>query len=104
MKTDGSGAYSFAKTPADGYHGSVSLIKVLPHAFVMNDDYSRAPMAIEDDTANTLGIRLPATSAEAYAFVVIPVGFKATHVQVYASASTSNAVDALSFNQTTGAQ
>jgi hypothetical protein len=38
-----------------------------------------------------------------YAFVAIPTGYKATHVQAYASLSTTSAVTAYSFDHTTGA-
>ena len=58
---------------------------------------------IENDTSNTLGYRMGNTSTEGYAFVKIPEGYKATHVQVLASASTSNAVVCKTFNYTTGA-
>jgi hypothetical protein len=69
---------------------------------VMNDDYNRAPIMVEDDTTNKLGIIMPADTSEAYAMVAIPKGFKATHVQVYASASTTSAVEAFSYDHTNG--
>ena len=83
---------------------SKTLIKILPHEFMVNDDYNgRASNMIEDDTADTLGYRMGNTNTEGYAFVKIPEGYKATHVQVLASASTSNAVECKTFNYTTGA-
>jgi hypothetical protein len=104
LSTNGGGVLSWAAAGgSDGWHGATTLVKVLPSEFIMNDDYTRAPIAIEDDTTDVLGVRLPASSAEMYAFKAIPTGYKATHVKVYASASTSSAVDVLSFNQTTGA-
>lgn len=105
IKTNGSGGISWATltSGSDGWHGSTALLKVMPSEFIMNDDYNRAPTMVEDDTADILGIKAPATTSELYAFIAIPTAFKATHVQVYASASTSSAVTVLSFNQTSGA-
>ena len=80
-----------------------TIIKVMPTEFRVNDDYARVPNMVEDDTADTLGFRLAATSEEAYAFVPLPSGYKATHVQVHASASTSNGAMCKQFNYTTGA-
>lgn len=106
LTTNGSGVLSWT-TPAaggtDGWHGSDTAIKVLPHEFTMNDDYNRAPIMVEDDTAGTLGIKLPAASSEAYAMVAIPAAFDATHVQVHASASTASAVEVYQYNHKTGA-
>ena len=86
-----------------GWFGSTALLKVMPAKFIMNDDYNRAPVMVEDDVSGYLGIKAPSASSELYAFVAIPTGYKATHVQVYASASTSSAVGVASFNHTTGA-
>ncbi len=107
LTTNGAGVLSWAAasggSSSDGWHGSTTLLKVMPTEFFMNDDYTRAPLAVEDDTTDYLGIRCPANSVELYAFVAIPTGYKATDVQVYASASTSSAVTAYSFNHTSGA-
>jgi hypothetical protein len=81
---------------------STTIIKILPHQFMINDDAGR-PAMIEDDTSNTLGVRCAHTIDEMYAFQKIPTGYKVTHVQVHASASTSSAVTARSFNYQTGA-
>ncbi len=81
---------------------STTVIKILPHQFMINDDAGR-PAMIEDDTSNTLGVRCAHTIDEMYAFQKIPTGYKVTHVQVHASASTSSAVTARSFNYQTGA-
>ena len=102
LKTDGSGALTWA-TAGPGWFGSTSLLKVMPTDFFMNDDYNRAPVMVEDDVANKLGIIAPSTLTELYAFIPIPTGYKATHVQVYASVSTVSAVLAKDFSQTTGA-
>jgi hypothetical protein len=69
----------------------------------MNDDYTRAPVMVEDDVTNVLGIKAPATTSELYAFIAIPTDYKATHVQVYASDTTLNAVVVKQYNHTTGA-
>ncbi len=106
LKTNGSGVLSWAAAGGGGgggYFGSTSLLKVMPTEFIMNDDYTRAPVMVEDDTTNVLGIKAPASTSELYAFIPIPTGYKATHVQVYASASTTSAVLTKKFNQTTGA-
>ena len=106
LTTNGAGALSWAAGgggSSDGWHGSATLLKVMPTEFIMNDDYSRAPTMVEDDTTNTLGIRAPSSVNELYAFVAIPTGYKATHVQVYASVSTALAVNYGSFDHTTGA-
>ena len=81
---------------------SATVIKILPHQFMINDDAGR-PAMIEDDTSNTLGVRCASSIDEMYAFQKIPNGYKVTHVQVHASASTSSAVTARSYNYQTGA-
>jgi len=81
---------------------STTVIKVLPNQFMCNDDVGR-PAMIEDDTSNTLGVVAAHTAMEMYAFQKLPSGYKATHVQVHASASTSSAVTVRSFNYQTGA-
>jgi hypothetical protein len=81
---------------------STTVIKVLPNQFVINDDAGR-PLFVEDDTSNTLGVRCFSTTDEMYAWQKLPTGYKATHVQVHASASTSSAVTVRSYNYVTGA-
>ena len=102
LKTDGAGVLTWDKA-GSGFFGSTTLLKVMPTDFFMNDDYNRAPVMVEDDTTDELGIRAPSTLTELYAFIAIPTGYKATKVQVYASASTTSAVLTKKFNQTTGA-
>ena len=77
-------------------------LKILPSAFQINDDVGR-PVFVEDDTSNTLGVRCFSATDEMYAWKEIPAGFKVTHVQVHASASTSSAVTVRSYNYQTGA-
>ncbi len=81
---------------------STTVIKVLPNQFVINDDAGR-PLMVEDDTSNTLGVSCFGTTDEMYAWQKLPSGYKATHVQVHASATTSSAVTVRSYNYTTGA-
>ena len=81
---------------------STTVIKVLPNQWVINDDVGR-PLFVEDDTSNTLGVRCFSTTDEMYAWQKLPSGYKATHVQVHASASTSSAVTVRSYNYQTGA-
>jgi hypothetical protein len=102
LKTDGAGVLTWDKA-GSGFFGSTTLLKVMPTDFFMNDDYNRAPVMVEDDVTNVLGIIAPSTLTELYAFIAIPTGYKAVKVQVYASASTTSAVLTKKFNQTTGA-
>ena len=81
---------------------STTVIKVLPNQWIINDDAGR-PLFVEDDTSNTLGVRCFTTTDEMYAWQKLPSGYKATHVQVHASASTSSAVTVGSYNYQTGA-
>ena len=82
---------------------STIAIKVYPTDFRVNDDYVRQPNIVEDDTADTLGFRVTSTNEEAYAFVPIPRGYSATHVQVYSNDTTALAIQCKSFNYVTGA-
>ena len=74
----------------------------MPTEFLGNDDHSRSWVVVEDDTTDKLGVRCMSTLIEVYLTKAIPTGYKATHVQVYASASTSSAVTVRQFNQTNG--
>ena len=75
----------------------------MPSDFIVNDDAAGAQVVVEDDTSGYLGVRMTSRVVELYAFIVIPVGFKATHVQIYTSANRSNAVEVYSFSHSTGA-
>ena len=83
-----------------GWFNSTTLMKVMPTEFMANDDGGAA--VIEDDTADKLGLRTDNRFTELYVTKAIPTGYKATHVQVYASASTSSAVTVRQFDQTDG--
>ena len=103
LKTDGSGALSWAAA-GGGWHGSTALMKVFPTEFMGNDEgRTLITPIIEDDTANTLGVRVNAASGKLLAINEIPTGYKATHVQVYTDAAVSSGVEVYTFNQTTGA-
>ena len=105
----GSGTDAANKTYVDahtffgGIAYSGTLIKVMPTAFMVNDDYTRQPNLLDDDTPNTLGFRVAHTDSEAHAFVPIPNGYKATHCLVHASVPTGNGAQCKTFNYTTGA-
>lgn len=104
LKTDGAGVLTWDTAGGGGgFFGSTTIIKIMPTEWFMNDDYNRAPVMVEDDVTNILGIRAPSTLTELYAFIVIPVGYKATKIKVSASDSTASAVEALEFNHRTGA-
>ncbi len=105
LKTNGAGSLSWAAAGGGGggWFGSTTLLKVMPTQWIMNDDYTRAPVVVEDDVTNVLGIKAPATSTELYAFMAIPTGYKATHVQVYTSSNKINGVEVLRFSHVSGA-
>lgn len=103
LKTNGAGVLTWDTAGGGGFFGSTTTIKVMPTEWFMNDDYTRTPVMVEDDVANFLGIRAPSTATELYAFIVIPVGYKATKIKVSASDSTASAVEALEFNHRIGA-
>ena len=69
-----------------GWHGDSTRIKILPSDFRGNDDDAAAInagwIAYEDDDA-ARGVRPRNAVIEVYAFVSIPMGYKATHVMVY---------------------
>jgi hypothetical protein len=104
LKTDGAGVLSWDTAGGGGgWFGSTTLLKVMPTDFFMNDDYNRAPVMVDDDVTNVLGIIAPSTLTELYAFIPIPTGYRATHVKAFASVGKTNAVEVFEFNQTTGA-
>jgi len=109
LKTNGAGSLSWAAAGGGGgggWFGSTALLKVMPCEFMANDDAGRSGfngLYIEDDTSNTLGVRIHNVNTEMYVMKAIPTGYKATHVEVYASSTVINGVDVFGFNQTTGA-
>ena len=109
LKTDGSGALSWAAAGGGGggWFGSTALLKVMPCEFMANDDAAARDgfqgLYIEDDTSGYLGVRVNNVNTEMYVMKAIPTGYKATHVKVYGSTGVFNGVDVYLFRQTTGA-
>ncbi len=109
LKTNGAGVLSWGAAGGSGgggWFGSSTLLKVMPSEFMANDDAGRSGfngLYIEDDTSNTLGVRIHNVNTEMYVMKAIPTGYKVTHVEVYASSTIINGVDVFAFNQTTGA-
>ena len=63
-----------------------SIIKLIPSDFVSNDDGDNQKFGIgyvDDGGASTYGMRGANAATELYAFVSIPEGMKATHVDIY---------------------
>ena len=109
LKTDGSGALSWAAAGGGGggWFGSTTLLKVMPCEFMANDDAAGRDgfqgLYIEDDTSGYLGVRVNNVNTEMYVMKAIPTGYKATHVKVYGSTGVINGVVVNLFRQTTGA-
>ena len=109
LKTDGSGALSWAAAGGGGggWFGSTALLKVMPCEFMANDDVAARDgfqgLYIEDDTSGYLGVRVNNVNTEMYVMKAIPTGYKATHVKVYGSTGVFNGVTVYLFRQTTGA-
>jgi len=60
-----------------------NTIKILPCDFMVNDDVAEKPLHFKDGA--TSGVQLSDAASEMIAFVAIPEGKKATHVDVYAN-------------------
>jgi|13_taG_2_1085334.scaffolds.fasta_scaffold01399_2 hypothetical protein len=106
LQTDGSGGLSFATASGGGggWHGSTTLIKVLPTEWTGNDvGRTNVQIRIEDDTVNTLGAQIHTATGSMFAFNEIPTGYKATHVKVNASSTVTNGVEVLHYAIATGA-
>ena len=71
----------FRNDVAMGWHGDADTIKILPSDFMGNEDAAGA--AIHFDDTGTFGVAPGDADTEIYAFVPIPFGKKATHVNVY---------------------
>ena len=72
-----------------------STIKVLPSDFMINDD-AASPLSFKDG-ANS-GVHVNDVANEAIAFVTIPEGMKATHVDVFGTHNRTLTVDELDVN------
>ena len=57
-----------------------NYIKILPSDFMINDD-AASPLSFKDGSNS--GVHVNDSSSEAVAFVTIPEGMKATHVDIY---------------------
>ena len=74
---------------SDGWHGSTTRIKILPRDFVAND--VGRPLMIEDDNVGSNALFLHSFStSDAFAYVPIPSGYKATHVKINGSDTSQN--------------
>ncbi len=71
-------------TPRVGWHGSRTRMKILPRDFVAND--GGRPVMIEDDNVGSNELFLFSHSSfDMFAYLPIPVGYKATAVRIYGS-------------------
>jgi hypothetical protein len=85
LTVDSSGKVSKGKL---GWHGDIR-IKILPRDFVAND--VGRPLMIEDDSVGSNELFLHSFStSDAFAYVPIPAGYKATHVRIYGNTSGEN--------------
>ena len=72
-----------------------NTIKILPSDFMINDD-AASPLSFKDGSNS--GVHVNDADNEAIAFVTIPEGMKATHVDVYATHNKTLTVDELDVN------
>ena len=94
-------SFADASGGESGWFNSTTLMKVMPTEFMGNDDGGYA--VIEDDTSDKLGVKISTTATELFVTKAIPTGYKATHVQVYASGTESaTAVRVRNFDHTDG--
>ena len=85
----GSGNIETSGTIFAGWHGSTTRIKILPRDFVAND--IGRPLMIEDDAVAASELFLHSFSTgDAFAYVPIPTGYKATHVKINGSNTGQN--------------
>ena len=78
FKDDGGTTYDLGSN----WFGSNTTIKILPRDF-MGNDHANASIAFDDTTA--VGVRAADADLELYAFVNIPLGYKATAVTISGS-------------------
>ncbi|MBU1864462.1 MAG: hypothetical protein KKH94_12445, partial [Candidatus Omnitrophica bacterium] len=69
-----------------GWFGSSTRIKLIPSDFMANDDDGDQDVQYVDSVA-AKGVHVSNSNSELYAFVAIPVGYKATHVRVYGNSN-----------------
>ena len=95
--TDLSWTYSLGCLHDIGWHGSRSVIKILPSDFIADD--GGRPVMI-DDTGSDRWVESDGTKP-IYASVPIPTGFKATDVIIYGSATSAITVYEADINSKT---
>ena len=83
---------------ASGWHGSSTLMKILPTEFMADAGGTNYVL----DTNS--GVKKITSSAKLYVSKAIPTGYRIVKVQVHANNSTSSVVDTHSVNYTTGAK
>jgi len=71
---------TFAKAVGVSPNVYGNIIKILPSDFMINDD-AASPLSFKDGSNS--GLHVNDTASEAIAFIAIPEGMKATHVDVY---------------------
>ena len=74
-----------------------STIKILPSDFMINDD-AASPLSFKDGSNS--GVHVNDAANEAIAFITIPEGMKATHVDVFATHNRTLTVDEVNVNAT----
>lgn len=87
---------------SDGAAGGVygNEIKILPTAFMGNDDASLERTVIEDDIRGKLAVRVASSSQEIFAAVAIPEGKSVTGYRVYTNSKLTTYINGV--NLTTG--
>ena len=72
-----------------------NIIKLIPSDFATNDDggNTKFGMGYTDSPGTGYGMRVPNNSSELYAFVSIPEGMKATHVDIHDKSGQNLAVE-----------
>jgi hypothetical protein len=81
-----------------GWHGSSTIMKVLPTDFIADGGST----LIEQTDGGNIGVKSSSISGKLYAVMAIPTGYKVTECHVYSAVSTSGAVDVYSFRTTDG--
>lgn len=82
---------------ASGWHGHSTIMKVLPTEFMSDSGETKIEL-----TGGYIGVKSGSLTGKLFATKAIPIGYKATHVQVHAATSTLSALDIYSLAYTTG--
>ncbi len=70
---------------SDGWHGSTTRIKILPSNFMTAFAGGQTSKFEFNDDGTNKGVANDKAVVDMYAFVIIPTGYKATHVQINGS-------------------